>query len=223
MLSMFPSSTATFAEAAIQEAITNVAEWSRRRNLILNASIFEVAFFAKNSKEAHWQPSKQLDGASLNTTSRPKLLGVTIGRALSFGPHVAAVVSKTSYRCRVLASLTFKKLGLEEKSTPQGLSGPSSHCYQLRCSSLATLAGPNPIGPARTLPKQSSPHHHRTAQTTPLDAFRIDTGVPSIATQAQQQTVVAYEKAHRLPTNHPHRTLLEEPCRRRLKRPSWRL
>ncbi len=33
---------------------------------------------------------------------------------------------------------------------------------------------------------------------------------------------MAYEKAHRLPTNHPRRTLLQEPCRHRLKRPSWR-
>ncbi len=33
---------------------------------------------------------------------------------------------------------------------------------------------------------------------------------------------MAYEKAHRLPTNHPRRTRLEEPCRQRLKRPSWR-
>ncbi len=36
------------AEAAIQEAITNVAEWSRRRKLIFNASKCEVAvFFSK--------------------------------------------------------------------------------------------------------------------------------------------------------------------------------
>ncbi len=40
--------------------------------------------------------------------------------------------------------------------------------------------------------------------------------------QVQQQAAVAYKKAHRLPTNHPRRTLLEEPCRHRLKRPSWR-
>ncbi len=40
---------------------------------------------------------------------------------------------------------------------------------------------------------------------------------PIIEPQAQQQATVAYEKAH-----HPRRTLLEEPCRHWLKRPSWR-
>ncbi len=40
-------------EAAIQEAITNVAEWSRCHKLTLNASKCEVAFFfTNNSKDA---------------------------------------------------------------------------------------------------------------------------------------------------------------------------
>ncbi len=39
------------AEAAIQEAISNVAEWNRRRKLTLSASKCEVAFFTNISKE----------------------------------------------------------------------------------------------------------------------------------------------------------------------------
>ncbi len=62
-------------------------------------------------EEARWQPSLQLDGAILNTTSPPRFLGVNIDRALFFGPHVATVVYKASNRCRVLASLTYKRWG----------------------------------------------------------------------------------------------------------------
>ncbi len=91
------------AEAAIQEAITNVAEWTRCRKLTLNTSKCEVALFTNNSEEARWQPSLQIDGTTLNTTSLPKFLGVTIDRTLSFGPHANAVVSKASDRCRVPA------------------------------------------------------------------------------------------------------------------------
>ncbi len=65
------------ADVAIQEAITNVAEWSRCHKLTLNASNCEVAFFTNNSKEALWQPSLQLDGTTLNTTSLLNFLGVT--------------------------------------------------------------------------------------------------------------------------------------------------
>ncbi len=88
-----------------------MAEWSRCHKLTLNTSKCEVAFFINNSKKARWQTSVQLDGTSLNATSLPKFLGVTTDRAHSFGPLVAAVVSKTSNRCRVLASLTSKRWG----------------------------------------------------------------------------------------------------------------
>ncbi len=49
----------------------------------------------------------------------------------------------------------------------------------------------------------------------------MEVGVTGIAAQAQQQAAVAYKKAHRLPTNHPRGTLLEELCRHRLKRTCW--
>ncbi len=99
------------AEAATLETIKNVAEWSRRHKPILSASNREVAFFTNNSKEARCQPSLQLDGTLLNTTSLPKFLGVTIDGALSFEPHVTAVVSKAPNRCQVLTSLTSKRWG----------------------------------------------------------------------------------------------------------------
>ncbi len=57
------------AEAAIQEAITNVAEWSRRRKLTINARKCEAAFFTNTSKEARWQSSLQLDGPSQHNPS----------------------------------------------------------------------------------------------------------------------------------------------------------
>ncbi len=39
-------------EVTAQEAITNVTEWGRCRNLTLNTKKCEVTFFTNNSKEA---------------------------------------------------------------------------------------------------------------------------------------------------------------------------
>ncbi len=99
-------------------------------------------------------------------SSLPKFLGVIIDRALSFGPHVAAVVSKASNRCRVLASLTSKRSGWRKDQLLKVYR--ALHLSVINyAGNLATLAGPNPTGPAGTLPKQSSPNHHRTAQIHP--------------------------------------------------------
>ncbi len=172
------------AEAAIQEAITNVAERSRLRKLTLKTSKCEVAFFTNNSKEASWQPSVQLDGALLTTTSLPRFLRVTINRALSFGPHAAAI-------CRVLTSRTSKRWGWGKDQLFK--------VYQALHLSVINNAAPayRPwLAPTRLDQPESCQNRALriiTGQlkTTPLEALRIEAGVPSIATAAQQQAIVS--------------------------------
>ncbi len=103
------------AEAAIQESLTSVAEWSRRRKLTLSASKCDFAFFTINSKDAHWQHSLQLDGVLLTTTSLSKFLAVIIGRALFF----RAACRRSSFQSLQQMSgtrLTYLQMvGLEER------------------------------------------------------------------------------------------------------------
>ncbi len=90
----------------MQEAVTRVAEWSRQ-----HTEKCEVAFFTSNLHEARWQPTIHLEGQPLRFTPLPKLLRVTLDRALSFGQHIANITAKAAGRCRVLTSLTSKPWG----------------------------------------------------------------------------------------------------------------
>ncbi len=95
----------------MQEAVTRVAEWSRQHKMTLNTEKCEVAFFTSNMHEARWQPTIHLEGQPLRFTPLPKLLGVTLDRALSFGQHITNITAKDAGRCRVLTSLTSKQWG----------------------------------------------------------------------------------------------------------------
>ncbi len=79
--------------------------------MTLNTEKCEVAFFTSNLHEARWQPTIHLEGQPLRFTPLPKLLGVTLDRALSFGQHIANITAKAAGRCRVLTSLTSKQWG----------------------------------------------------------------------------------------------------------------
>ncbi len=48
-----------------------------------------VAFFTSNLHESRWEPIIHLEGQPLRFTPLPKLRGITIDRALSFGRHIA--------------------------------------------------------------------------------------------------------------------------------------
>ena len=61
--------------------------------------------------------------------------------------------------------------------------------------------------------------HH----STPVEALRLEAGVNSCETNRDRQCVIAYEKALRLPTDHPRRTLAEGKVTHRIKtKSSWR-
>ncbi len=59
-------------------------------------------------------------------------------------------------------------------------------------------------------------------KSTLVETLWRKAGICSIATADKSATVLAYEKAHRLPPDHPRRQILAAPSRHRLKRPRWR-
>ncbi len=65
-------------------------------------------------------------------------------QAISFGPHVAVVVSQILQQMSSSRLTNLQKVGLSEGSTPQGPSGPSPQCYHLRCPSLSINEHLNP-------------------------------------------------------------------------------
>ncbi len=59
-------------------------------------------------------------------------------------------------------------------------------------------------------------------KSAPVETLRREVGICSNATVSKRATALAYEKAHRLPLDHPRRQILAAPSRHRLKRPSCR-
>ncbi len=94
------------AQTAMQEAVTRVAEWSRQHKMTLNTEMCEVAFLQVTCTRPDWQLTIYLEGQPLRFTPLPKLLEVTLDRALSFGQHTANITAKAAGRCHVLISLS---------------------------------------------------------------------------------------------------------------------
>ncbi len=99
------------AQAAMQEAVTRVEEWSSYHKMTLNAEKCEVTCFTSNLHEARWQQTIYLEGQPIRLIPLPKLLGVTLDRAFSFGLHVANIATKSASRRHALTSLTSKNWG----------------------------------------------------------------------------------------------------------------
>ncbi len=79
--------------------------------MVLNADKCEVTLLSTTSHEANWQPTISANNTRLHHNPLPKFLRVTLGKLLTFGPHIQRILTKAAARCRVLASLTSKEWG----------------------------------------------------------------------------------------------------------------
>ncbi len=174
-----------------------------------------------NLHEARWQPTIHLECQPLRFTPLPKLLGVTIDRALALGQHIANINAKAAGRCRVLTSLTSKQWGWGKDQLTK--------IYKVLYLSVLMNGAPawqpwlaaNRLEQFERRKKRAFRVITDQLQTTLVEALRRKAVVCSITTLMRRQNTIAYEKATRLTSDHPHRRLLTSPVRHRLVRSRW--
>ena len=99
------------AQAAAQIVVDIVIKWAVKWKLKLNAAKSEVSFFTNYTKEAKWRPSIIIDDKPIKFNPTPKLLGVTLDRQLTFGPHVENINKEATNKLKMLACLSHSKWG----------------------------------------------------------------------------------------------------------------
>ena len=211
------------AAALVEEAVQAVALWSFRKKLQLSAGKCVTAFFSSDPREASWQPVVRVEGQVLRFDPHPSFLGVSLDRTLSFRHHAVSVASRAASRCRVLAALSGQEWGWDRQSLVRVflsfIRPLLDYCAAgwqpwLAASNLAVLER-----------AQNRALRWVTGQcrTTPVEALTLEAGVPQYRTVSRRLCVVAYERAMRLPADHPRRIAASSSITHRTKRASsWR-
>jgi ribonuclease HI len=213
----------TRAAERVEEAVRAVAEWSKSAKLQLNAAKCEVAFFSTDNHEAKHVPVVQLSGRQLSHNPTPVFLGVCFDRTLSFRPHVARVCGRVQGTCRVLSAVAARSWGCSRST--------------LRSVFMALVRGTLDYCGAGWQPwvAQSGIDELERAQnralrivsgqlrTTPVEAIRAEVGVPRYADVVDYLAAVAWEKARRLPAEHPRAIAAAGDVVHRTRRSSWRV
>ena len=193
------------------------------KKLTLNAGKSESTFFSSNPHEAKWRPTINLGNRRLAYNPSPKFLGVHLDRTLSFQRHVKYVAQKVESRNRVLASLTNKSFGWRKQHLTGVHQALQRSVMDYAASAYQPFLSATQLGFLEKAQNKSLRIITGQYSSTPEEALRAETGVPSYATHSRRLTAISYEKAMRLPPDHPRRSAAANPVRHRSKiRSSWR-
>ena len=215
-------STLEEAQEAAQEAVDIVTEWAKRWKLRLNAGKSESSFFTTATNEAKWTPKIIIEEETIKHEPTPRLLGVILDRTLQFGPHVDKVVEKIESRQKLLRAVANTSWGWRKENLVQIYSAYINSAIEY--SGFAWLSSVAKTHRERLEVAANKAIRLVTGQylATPVEALRLECGLPSFGTQVTRMIAKAAEKAHRLPADHPRRLAFENDQAPRIKKSTWR-
>ena len=204
------------AQAQAQNAVNVVQTWSRGWKLNLNGLKSEVATFSLSNADSVWRPRITIGGDQLRYEPHPRLLGVIFDRKLLFGRQLEEVKNKVASKMRMLGAVAHSTWGWR-KSDLRKVYGAHIQSVMTYASSgwqpwlCETRVGELESTQNKCLRLITSQH-----RSTPVEALRLESGVSSIHSVITANCLRSYEKAMRLPSDHPRNIAALATARKRL-------
>ena len=198
------------AEATAQRTVDVVTDWSQEWKVQINAGKSEASFFSTWNMEANWLPEIFVGVELVRKERNPRLLGVYLDRTLHFGHHVDKLVEKTESKHKMLRAVANTDWGWKKDKLTQIFTAHASSTAEF--AGFAWMPSAAPTHLSRLERAQNKLLRTITGQykATPIEALRLECGLPSFKTSEERLSLKAAEKAIRLPANHPRRIAFEE-------------
>ena len=209
------------AEENAQHTVSIVERWSREWKLTINSSKSEASFFSTCVAEAKWKPTITVEGEMIDFKPTPRLLGVILDRQLSFKPQVQEVTEKATTKLKLLAAISYSEWGWPKDSVRM--------MYYAFMRSKLDYASPawQPWLSDSNMSKLESVQNRalrlatRQFRSSPVEALRAEAEVTSYKTHSERQCLKSWEKAKRMPADHPRKIALEGAVVARNSSTSW--
>ena len=229
-VAMFADDVSILARGATKEEATRTAQklvdvvttWSDEWKLCLNTGKSQVTLFTNDSGEASAKPKIFINGSQIPFEKYPKLLGVTLDRALSFNKHVEITAEQANNKIKMIAALSFTDWGWKKDDLMK--------IYNTFVKSKIFYAGAawmsylfdTTINRLQVVQNKAMRKMTGIYKTAPVESLLKECRMVSISTEIDRQCLTSYEKALRLPEDHPRREVAEQSVTHRTARSSWR-
>ena len=187
----------------------------------LNATKSESTFFSTWTHEATFKPDILIDNKVITFNKTPKLLGVIYDRTLSFHTHTEEISHTVSTKLGILASVSNSQWGWDKYHIGQ------LYFAYMRSKMDYSGAGWQPwlsetsIGVLERTQNKALRMMTGQLKSSPVEALRLESGIPSYETHMRRNILKSREKAQRLPEDHPRYIALKSAVPPRNTRQSW--
>ena len=210
------------AEKAAQEVVDIVVVWSKEWKLKLNSTKSEVSFFTTWTHEASWKPSIVVDGDEIPVVKYPRLLGVFLDCQLSFQYQTKEVAAAAIKKLRLLAMVSYSSWGWGRAELMKLYSAFIRTRMDYAAPSWQPWLSPSNVEVLDRVQNRALRLITGQMQSSPVDALRLESGVPSYQTHIDRACMRSAEKALRMPVDHPLYSVAHDAVPAKNSRISWK-
>ena len=214
------STNISIAEESLQVAVDALEQWCSSNHLTVSINKTMVSLFTLHNLEASAQLNINFQNGNLPFESRPKYLGVTLDRALTFGAHVDTITKNLCSRIKAIQCLASRSWGNDVSSMRQFhralITSKADYCS----AAWATRASNTTLEKVDATVRKSARVVTGLCAGTPKSVVHHLIDEPPIAIRAENHAARIYESTKRI-ADHPL-NYLEPPRNRLTKRSDWR-
>ncbi len=211
------------ATETAQKLVDVVVEWSAEWKLSLNVEKSQVTLFTNSTRETRIKPTILCSGASIPYVEFPVLLGVTLDRALSFNKHVEITAEQASKKVGMISALSYSEWGWKKDDLIKIYNTFIRSKIFYAGSAWMSYLAESLIRPLQVVQNKAMRKMTGIYKTAPVESLLKECRLASIATDIDRECAKSFEKAQRLPEDHP-RWIAAQPTGvpHRTVRSSWR-
>ena len=191
------------ARVQAQEAVDIVQEWSHQWKLNLNSLKSETTIFSTSTADASWRPRVTINGDPLRYEPHPKLLGVIFDRKLLFSKQVEEVKARVASKMRLLGAVAHSKWGWRKEDLRKIYTSHIQSVMTFASSAWQPWLSNTRIKELESTQNKCLRLITSQYRSAPVEALRVESGIPSITSVIKGNNLRSYEKAMRLPSDHP--------------------
>ena len=211
------------ATETAQKLVDVVATWSEEWKLSLNVEKSQVTLFTNSTREANIKPTILCNGASIPYVEFPMLLGVTLDRALSFNKHVEITAQQAGKKVGMISALSYTDWGWKKDDLMKIYNTFVRSKIFYAGSAWMSYLSESAVRPLQVVQNKAMRKMTGIYKTAPVESLLKECRMTSIATDIDRECAKSYEKALRLPEDHPRRIAAQPTgVPHRTVRSSWR-
>ena len=193
------------AQNQAQHTVDIVVEWSREYKLTLNGSKSEITMFSNATSEPKSYPTIKINEKPVRYEAYPRLLGVTLDRRLTFSKQVELVTTKAIKKMKLLRAVAHSSWGWRKEDLRKIYLSHVQSVLNFASSSWQPWLINKYVDKLEVVQNQCLRVITTQAKSSPVEALRAETRIPSIKSTIHANCLRSYEKAMRMNDDHPRK------------------